>query len=361
MIVGLGRIVLCAIFALATTSVVSPARAASFDCHKATTANEKAICANPALSKLDEKLSATYKSAMAKLPAEGQRDLKREQLAWLKRLGPHCDAPRDPVRAVPGYLARCLTDAYKAQIGNLESAVGHTHGHILLTISRQFHRALEANGMEDDDEKDCLDHHKPAPGHCSEMEENGYSDVNDSLVYAYPEPGVPDAFSKSTNQHLNGDAQDLDDYGSNGEVDGTESVICDDRGLMCQKHISGGHYYIGMTHPVYDNRSVYFLMKEERPMTLGDVFKAGRQKAAIEKMAKRVITIAKLDFPNPQAGLEAIIEVCSSLSNWKIESSGVTLALDPYQFIGSEADVSVEWTDLKGDLSGKFRDLFGIK
>lgn len=56
---------------------------ASFDCAKAGTPSERAICADPVTSKLDEDLAKRWRQAEAdsRYPAE----LKRDQFAWLKR------------------------------------------------------------------------------------------------------------------------------------------------------------------------------------------------------------------------------------------------------------------------------------
>lgn len=59
------------------------AHAASFDCKKATTKVEKLVCADAELSKLDEKLSAAYKTA---LQDQSQAEMiRQEQKSWLKR------------------------------------------------------------------------------------------------------------------------------------------------------------------------------------------------------------------------------------------------------------------------------------
>jgi len=57
--------------------------AASFDCSKASSTNEKLICANKNLSQLDEQYSELYRQAR-KDPA--LKNLKRDARAFLKRL-----------------------------------------------------------------------------------------------------------------------------------------------------------------------------------------------------------------------------------------------------------------------------------
>jgi uncharacterized protein len=61
-----------------------PSQAASFDCTKASTADEKAICANEVLSALDEKLAEAYKAGRSSAPFESDRKvLKYQQHEWI--------------------------------------------------------------------------------------------------------------------------------------------------------------------------------------------------------------------------------------------------------------------------------------
>src|SRR3712207_9048329 len=66
------------------------AQAASFDCRKASTAAERLICAQPALSRLDEELALAFKDAMAITPTPAS--LAREQRAGLKERDRNADA-----------------------------------------------------------------------------------------------------------------------------------------------------------------------------------------------------------------------------------------------------------------------------
>ena len=58
-------------------------RAAGFDCAKASTEVEKAICASSELSALDDELSEVYAIALRTAPVA--RDLRSEQRLWLAR------------------------------------------------------------------------------------------------------------------------------------------------------------------------------------------------------------------------------------------------------------------------------------
>jgi len=81
------------------------AAAASFDCHKAASKVEKMICADPALSRLDEQLADEYRAAILRggpTPA-----LKSAQLAWLKKSRGACAD------------GKCLRAAYETRIAQL--------------------------------------------------------------------------------------------------------------------------------------------------------------------------------------------------------------------------------------------------
>ncbi|KAA0687829.1 lysozyme inhibitor LprI family protein [Azospirillum brasilense] len=102
-----------ALLTLGLLALPIAATAASFPCSKATTPTEKAICADPALSALDEKLAATYRAALERLsgasPEEGAAGaaVKADQRAWLR--------DRDSCRAD----AACLRRAYDGRLAVL--------------------------------------------------------------------------------------------------------------------------------------------------------------------------------------------------------------------------------------------------
>lgn len=78
------------VFVLALLAV--PARAESFDCAKAATKIEKAICADPALGKLDADVAAAYDTLAAGLDDPMRKRLQRSQREWL-RSRPAAPAP----------------------------------------------------------------------------------------------------------------------------------------------------------------------------------------------------------------------------------------------------------------------------
>ena len=87
---------------LAATGV----QAASFDCKKARSEDEKAICANPELSKLDDDLAAAFKAALGLMSGDTKRIaiFRKAQAEWVKE--------RDRC----GGTASCLKNEYVRRI-----------------------------------------------------------------------------------------------------------------------------------------------------------------------------------------------------------------------------------------------------
>src|SRR5690606_17711940 len=73
---------LAAALGLQTAVSVLPVNAASFDCAKATTPFEKAICGDAELSKADERLARTYQTAIGGLSEAALSAMRADQRAW---------------------------------------------------------------------------------------------------------------------------------------------------------------------------------------------------------------------------------------------------------------------------------------
>ena len=105
--------------------------AASFNCAKASTANEIAICSDDELSTLDETLAAVYKQARSSV-SDAKR-LKGEQVNWIKSLGT-CDGNVD-----------CLLSAYRNRIVVLD----YLDGQVSMQLNSNQDRTLQLDEREE--------------------------------------------------------------------------------------------------------------------------------------------------------------------------------------------------------------------
>lgn len=85
------------------------ARAASFPCAKATTADEKAICRTPALNDSDVELATRYSMVLQLLPMGGAGALRDSQVKWLAD------------RRLCGGKVACLQASYAGRIAEVKS------------------------------------------------------------------------------------------------------------------------------------------------------------------------------------------------------------------------------------------------
>jgi uncharacterized protein len=104
-------LVLAATCAGIFVSVALPASAASFDCRKARTADEKAICAERSLNDKDVRMDVLYGINRHTLAMGGRGALIDRQQEWL----------RD--RRTCGANKACLNRAYDKRLGELENGM----------------------------------------------------------------------------------------------------------------------------------------------------------------------------------------------------------------------------------------------
>jgi uncharacterized protein len=89
--------------------VSSGAGAASFNCAKAKSKIEKAVCSDPKLSQFDEDLNRYYTTALDALK-DGASCLKSDERAWVKAVRDKC-----------GPKADCLSNGYLGRLATLDS------------------------------------------------------------------------------------------------------------------------------------------------------------------------------------------------------------------------------------------------
>ncbi|MEO1330347.1 MAG: caspase family protein [Pseudomonadota bacterium] len=95
---------------IAALAAAPSASAQGFDCARATTAIENAICADDRLGKLDERLNARYRQLRRAAPEADRDALRAEQRQWLEERRRLCDGLRErPMR-------RCLVQVYRDRL-----------------------------------------------------------------------------------------------------------------------------------------------------------------------------------------------------------------------------------------------------
>src|SRR4249920_1909427 len=112
------------------------AQAASFDCKKARSEDEKAICANPELSKLDEDLAAAFKATLGLMSGDTRRIaiFRKAQTEWVK--------DRDRC----GGTASCLKNEYVRRIRWLSNPAHQYAGEWRASKAKITFHVLDTDG-----------------------------------------------------------------------------------------------------------------------------------------------------------------------------------------------------------------------
>lgn len=87
------------------------ARAASFDCARASHADERAVCADRALNDRDVTMSVLYRLDQRFVPMGSRDVIRRDQAAWLGR------------RRACGANTACLARTYDRRIAELQAVI----------------------------------------------------------------------------------------------------------------------------------------------------------------------------------------------------------------------------------------------
>lgn len=93
---------------------------ASFNCSKARSPVEHAICNDPALGDLDGQLAAAMKLALAQA-GDHRQHLLESQWQWLRNCDETCAAESGDHAASPGQKSRCLREIYEKRVTELKA------------------------------------------------------------------------------------------------------------------------------------------------------------------------------------------------------------------------------------------------
>ncbi len=113
-----------AVFVLSTIVLsTSGAEAASFECARAKTEVDKAVCASPDLSKLDDSLAVAYRTALGGLSLSATAELKSDQRHWLAFAQRACTKNAKVALSAYDETGRdCLATVYQDRIRVLETS-----------------------------------------------------------------------------------------------------------------------------------------------------------------------------------------------------------------------------------------------
>lgn len=296
----------------------APAAAASFDCAKASSAREKTVCADPALSGADERIAASYAAARAALSPEGAELMRRSQRSWLRFLDKAC----------PDGAAACLAPWYEERAKFLAEAVTEKSGRTFFVSDGWAFIAAEKPGEEE------------FPG-------------ENAMRYRQQMSFGIDAAASQGDRAFNAAVEKHRDYLWNG-FDGattmnTSFTLNEATENFVSLDIFGWEYPLGAAHGFGAATHLNFRLDEARPLAAADIFaKDGWQQLLADNALEELTLIFGEMGLFDEAG-QAIAGMVADPEHWVVTKEGLGVNFPVYSvgpYAGGDNTVMTSWDKL---------------
>jgi uncharacterized protein YecT (DUF1311 family) len=310
-------------------SFLAPARAASFDCSKATTPLEKQICASPDFSREDEVLSRAYATAIGGLSETARTQMQKDQRAWLDYVPLSCSTDAKSPQSFTDDQAACLVSAFTTRVTDLEQS--------RMLGGWRFYTAEHWAVLDD-----------PDPEWWGGVATKHYSSprIDDTVPEAEAFNAMMAEKDKTFGKMFDADGT-LTDTEVTSDTDVTVKVatVTSDRiGLSINSYWMGH----GAAHGNYAVNTLHYLIKENRELVAADVFTGdGWQQALADK------ALAALDATIPDGIWEDarkdVPGFVTDVTRWDFSDQGLVLQFQPYEvtaYAYGAPTVTIPWSDL---------------
>lgn len=328
------------------------AHAASFDCAKAKTAQEKAICGTPALSAADDQMAAAYKAWLAAAQPDWAAGIRENQIIWLRTRDLSCPAgdANDPI-------ASCLSNVYKERIEDLQQMVQHFAGVTFVSESIKL-TAPDPPGSEQ------IRAMEETPGFGTLVASWPQADAvtpqwtawNSAIVPAVLQ--VANADEETSAHDWNGIVQPSVDRGLTFTVE---------RANAQWVSASIVDFYDGHgAHPTENSAEFYWMLGAQRPLKPEDVF---RPSSGWDTwMEKRLDNYLHKSLDGQSGGnyqswfqageLSKVLQgLVTNPGNWDLQPEGFSIFFQPYQvacYACTPQPLVISWSELKPYLQPTF-------
>lgn len=329
---------LSALCLLILPASIGPAQGASFDCGKASTPFEEAICGDEGLSKADERLARSYSFALAGLSESASTRLKRSQQDWLRHAQRACTAENEPL-LTGSYDERmiwCLSNLYTARAGALEMSRFY-RGERLYTVG-QYASYLDSYRLEEPDFRWPVGHHELTVVQLDSTEP--YAEKLNAALWAEGE-----ARSSTRDEDGEGDAGGDD-----------TSVVIDLQGGYWDGRMSftveSSWYPHGAAHGGHTTSYLHYLVEEERFAQADDLFEGKKWKGELAKLTATALEeqLGPILFPESDDA-STLEDIVSDVSRWDFSNYlGLTIQFQPYEvtaYAYGTPTIFLLWDDLE--------------
>ncbi|MEO8685354.1 MAG: lysozyme inhibitor LprI family protein [Devosia sp.] len=310
------------------------AQAASFDCNEATTPSEKAICADPGLSRTDDVMALAYVGAIAGLTEEAEIVMRQGQRDWLDFSDTVCsDANLPGENAAAIERPACLHRLYDERLKVLEQS-RMVNGMRFFTVD-SYEALPDPNGGR----------FKLGLKVVSSLRMDG----NDSRAEAF------NAYMRQVTEDYTGQFTDFAGTTMDDSVPYEDDAFLMTLDSSNASRVSIGleieWYGHGAAHANRSRANFHFLTQAERPLVAGDIF-AG--KGWSTALAGLVAERASVDIRDGQITYDAadMIDIATDPKRWSFTKAGLMVQFQDQEITPGGPVVSVGWGPLRDHLAG---------
>ena len=325
---------------LATAVVLSlaaaPAQAASFDCAKASTEVEKAICANPDLSRSDEVLARAYATALGGLSDEAKAAMQAGQREWLGFAALACTTDAKPfTTALTDEQQGCLNAVYRSRISELAQSRMEGDWRVYPKTSYSLVDDPDPDSYQGVATKEIS---SPRIDEESEIASSFNALMDDTDAALQPDPKGEDYLTADTIETT------------------TITSVGTRRISLRMDSYWMGH---GAAHGNYAITYAHFLIERQRMLDASDLFTGEGWAEALGKMALDELdrTVEGGIWEESRADVPA---AAADPSRWNFGDEGLDITFQPYEvtaYAAGAPTVTIGWDKLAGYLAPDYGDL----
>jgi uncharacterized protein len=329
------------------------AQAASFDCTKATTAQEKAICGAPDLSAADDQMAAAYKAWLAAAQPAWAAGIRQNQLAWLRTRDANCPAGND---SIP--IATCLSSMYKERIEELQQMVQHFAG---ITFVSQ---AITLTARETPDSAPPAGVTEVTPGFGT-LQATWPQAIPTTPQWTAWNRAIVPAIIQAANANQSISVKDWNGLARPG-IDLSLTVTVDRLDAQWISATIDGLYDGHGAHPTENSSEFYWMLGEQRALKPADVFLPNSgwdtwmEKRLDSYLHQTLDAQSDGNYQTwfPQHGAAAALQgIVTNPGDWKLDPAGFSIFFQPYQvacYACTPKPMTLSWSDLKPYLQPGF-------
>jgi len=336
-------------------------QAASFDCAKATTPHEKAVCESPLLSGADDRMAAAYKAALAAAPPEMKGAVRDDQIAWIRWIEVSSAARAS---APSTERASWLSESYASRTKELQHLVWRTGGVAFIWRSITEIAPEEPGGNTGSYDTEST----PGYGTLHASWPQSVSNTAEWKAWnAAIELAAQNIESAANQREASADLSEPEDQWTQGwaanedvEADVLASVDIVGQQLVAStiREDSMGHR---AAHPNTTTIELNWLLKEKRELRSVDIFRAGTGwdqalQARCDKALRRQLG-ASYESDSDGDFAKRLHAVVVDPRNWQLDSRGLTVVFQRYSVsaYAAPADpVTVPWAVLSPFMQTSF-------